>query len=430
MEESAKGPQRWLYAAFTLALLGFYLYSVRSVLTPFVLLPAVVLAATPWAGTREHLIFVVVCSVVGLLWAVETAGFLLAPFILALVIAYILNPLVSLVQRRRVPRGLAILFVAAPGLVVVVLALVFGLPALGDELTRLAGELPQAISRLAQWIESNRNHLANMEVPLLPSGFLQHWANTYDPARLAALLESQQQQIIQHAWSAVLGIGRGVGAVITILSYLILTPILSFYLLRDWGRLQARLKELIPAGAEHVLDFAHEYDRLLSHYFRGQLLEATFVGTATGVGLLVLGFPYAGVVGAVAGLFNFVPYVGLLVSLVPAIVISLLSGAVLASLGKVAIVFATVQLIDGSVTGPRIVGGSVGLNPVWIMLALALGSFFFGFVGLLLAVPGAVLVKLLLSEGVRRYERSSLYRGSGGDEAASAPPQAAGDAAP
>ena len=127
--------------------------------------------------------------------------------------------------------------------------------------------------------------------------------------------------------------------------------------------------------------------------------------------LWALGFPYPALVGAVAGVFNLIPYLGLAVSAIPAILISLLSGNILGSLAKAGIVFGIVQTLDGSVIGPRIVGESVGLHPVWVILALAVGSFFFGFVGLLLAMPAAVFIKLIVREAVKRYEQSRVYEG-------------------
>jgi predicted PurR-regulated permease PerM len=165
------------------------------------------------------------------------------------------------------------------------------------------------------------------------------------------------------------------------------------------------------------LPLMQEYDFLLSRYLRGQMLAALIAGTLTWLGLWVLGFPYPAIVGAVAGLFNLVPYLGLIVSLIPAILISLLSGSIVASLIKGAVVFAVVQTLDGSIIGPRVVGGSVGLHPVWVILALAVGSFFFGFVGLLLAMPAAVFIKLIVREAVARYRQSRVYEGDAPAEA-------------
>ena len=218
----------------------------------------------------------------------------------------------------------------------------------------------------------------------------------------------------------ILGAGRGLSTVLTILGYLVLTPILSFYLLRDYDGIVARLSSLIPrANAPKILEFGREYDRLLSRYLRGQLLAAAVVGVITGLGFWIVGFPYALLLGVVAGVFNIVPYLGLIVSLIPALLIAVFSGAILLSLGKIAVVFAVVQLLDGAVIGPRIVGESVGLHPVWVILALAVASFFWGFVGLLLAIPLAVLIKLLIHAALARYQSSRLYHGT---ETEDAPP--------
>jgi predicted PurR-regulated permease PerM len=176
--------------------------------------------------------------------------------------------------------------------------------------------------------------------------------------------------------------------------------------------LSERAQALIPRDKRETwLPFLAEYNFLLSRYLRGQMLAALIAGVLTWLGLWALGFPYPALVGAVAGVFNLVPYLGLVVSAVPAILISLLSGNILGSLVKAGIVFGVVQTLDSSIVGPRIVGGSVGLHPVWVILALAVGSFFFGFVGLLLAMPAAVFIKLIARAAVERYKQSHVFEG-------------------
>ncbi|MBT8335611.1 MAG: AI-2E family transporter, partial [Gemmatimonadetes bacterium] len=118
--------------------------------------------------------------------------------------------------------------------------------------------------------------------------------------------------------------------------------------------------------------------------------------------------------GVIVAVFGVVPYLGLVLSLIPAILVALPSGAVGLSLLKVGIVFAVAQGLEGAVVSPRIVGDSVGLHPVWVVLALAVGGFYFGFVGLLIGVPAAVGVKLLVTRGLARYRESTVFRG--GDE--------------
>ena len=157
------------------------------------------------------------------------------------------------------------------------------------------------------------------------------------------------------------------------------------------------------------MEFAREYDVLLSRYLRGQLTVALIIGVMTGTLLFIVRFPYAFLLGALAGVMGLIPFLGLVLSLIPAVIVALVSGSVLVSLVKVAVVYTLVQILDGGVISPRIVGDSVGLHPVWIVLALSVGGFFFGFVGILISVPVAVGVKLVAVRGLERYRSSELY---------------------
>jgi predicted PurR-regulated permease PerM len=211
----------------------------------------------------------------------------------------------------------------------------------------------------------------------------------------------------------VLGLGRGLGSVLSIFGYVVLTPVLTFYLLRDFDALKNRIADLLPASARaEIVEVAGEYDGLLARYLRGQVTVALLMGTITALGLLVLRFPYAILLGVLVTIFSVVPYLGLILSLVPALFIAVVSGQVLISLLKVAVVYGVSQGLEGAVISPRIVGDSVGLHPVWVVLALAVGGFYFGFVGLLIGVPAAVGVKLLVVRGVHRYRQSDLYLGA------------------
>lgn len=401
--------QRFTLAAVILTF-ALLLYTALPVLSPFVVFAALLILAAPVARERPVLSLLAAGLFVVVLWMLEMTGALLAPFVLALVLAYVLDPAVDRLERR-MPRDLAIALLSLPVLGVLVAALLWGLPALGDQIAELLDEAPQAFERLRVWVGRTRGQLLGIDLPFVDEQALVEPILALDSERITLFLRERQEAIARQAWGAVLGVGRGVGAVLTILGYVVLTPVLTFYLLRDWDGITERLRSLFPPRHRPRWNrFLARYDDLLSRYLRGQLLAAATVGVLTGVGLWLLGFPYPGLVGAVAGVFNLIPYLGLVVSLVPALLIALLSGDVLWSLGKIGIVFAIVQALDGSVIGPRIVGGSVGLHPVWVILALAIGGSFFGFVGLLIAVPGAILIKLLVLAGIQRYQASSLFR--------------------
>ncbi len=399
-------------AVVALAALAF-LFSVKAVLSPVIAFAVLMLLISPWAGTRMHLLTVMAASFLLLLWLLATLGSLLAPFILAFVLAYILDPIVDRIERRGIRRGWAVALLAVPGMLILTVVAIFAVPALVQQVQTLLDYLPTALQRGVEWLQGLRARLAASQSPFLRGEAFDRALASFSPERVTQFVTEQQALIAQKIWGAVVGVGKGVRIALSILGYLVLTPVLTIYLLIDFDRLTGRAGNLIPLNKrDRWLPFIKEYDALLSRYLRGQIVEAIIVGVLTWLGLWLLGFPYPGLVGVTAGVFNLVPYLGLVVSAIPAVLIALLSGDIVASLLKVIGVFVVVQTIDSTVTGPRIVGGSVGLHPVWVIMAIAIGSFFFGFVGLLLAMPAAVFIKLVVRDAVARYEQSRVYDGA------------------
>jgi predicted PurR-regulated permease PerM len=414
MNEKAADPFNWRtwHAVVVLGVLGLFLFSIRSILNPFILFLLLLFLVQPYSGTRFHLMLVSTSALLTFIWVLDTTGFLLAPFVLALVLAYIQAPLVARLQKRGVSRLVATVLLALPAIAIIGLVLFLGIPALSAQIAEFIRGTPTllqtATTRLEQW----QMQLQTRDLPWLDEQALLDRLRSIQPEAVMAWMQQRQAAIAQGIWNGLLGVGKGVGAVLSLLSYVFLTPILTFYLLRDWPQIQARLRDLIPAPyRDRVVGFASEYDRLLARYLRGQVLAAAIVGVLTWLGFLIAGFPYALLLGAVAGIFNIIPYMGLVASLIPALIIALFSANPLVALIKIAVVFAVVQVLDSSVIGPRVVGEAVGLHPVWVLLALAIVGYFFGFVGLLIAVPLAVLVKLLLGYALNRYRASSLFRG-------------------
>lgn len=407
---------RWVHGVAVLVVLGLYLFELTDVLSPLVLFLALLALMVPYTGSTFHRLVVITASVLLGLWLLREIGTLLAPFVLAFVLAYILDPLVDRLERMRLPRGLAILTLGLPLAALLALLVVLGIPALTAQVEGLIRRAPELVARVAHWIEGLRAGLLRVNLPFLDERALADRLRSLTPERITEYLQTRRAAIVLHGWQAVLGLGRGLAGVLTIIGYVVLTPVLTFYLLRDYDGMIGRLETYVPRPRQAAWSaFVGEYDRLLSRYLRGQLIEATLVGVLTWIGLWIAGFPYSGLVGAVAGVFNLVPYLGLVVSLVPGLIIAVVSGAFIPDLARLALVFLVVQFLDGNVLGPRVVGGSVGLHPVWVILALAVSGFFFGFVGLLLAIPGAILVKLLLGTGLRRYRASELYLGRAGE---------------
>ena len=403
---------RVLQAVLALLVFGVLLLSVRELLNPFLFFWILVLVLLPFRGMPGYGLLVFAAAILTVYWLLATTGFLLAPFVLGFVFAYVLDPLVDALVERRVARTAAIFLLALPVAGAGTAALLYGIPALVGQLDELVQAAPELVARVGGWFGGVRAILAG--IPGLDEEAIPDLANL-DPEQVVAFLQERREQLATRAWRGVLGLGRGLGSAATVVGYVVLTPVLTFYLLRDYDRILGWLRGLLPRGREaEIVDLAQEYDVLLSRYLRGQLTVALLIGVLTAGLLFVLRFPYPLLLGALAGVMGFIPFLGLVLSIIPAVIVALVSGCVLVSLLKVALVYGSVQILDGSVISPRIVGDSVGLHPVWIVLALSVGGFFFGFVGLMIGVPLAVGVKLVAGRGLERYRRSELYNGAEG----------------
>lgn len=391
------GRAGWPQAALLLGVFAAFLLAIRPVLSPPVLYLLFLYLAWPFLDRDLVRRMLGAASALAAVWVVHVTGLLLAPFVLAALGAYILDPLVDWLQERGLPRSVAIAVLALPLVGLAALFVFVLVPAVARQVSQLIANVPGWVDVVEGWIRNLRRwvldlRLAGLDEQTVPA------LREIDAQVVMAYLQRWQSQIAVGAREMVLGLGRGIGTGLTVLGYVILTPLLSYYLLRDWPRIRERLREAVPESRRsQAVGFVLEYDRLLSRYLRGQLLLATVVGVVVGVGFWVVDFPYALLVGIVAGAFNVVPYLGFAVGAGTAVLIALLTGPIVTSLLKVAGVFAAQQVVEG-VLGPYIVGESVGLHPVWVILALVLFSFFFGFVGLLIAVPLAVLVKLGVTE--------------------------------
>ena len=402
---------RGIEAAAVVLVLAFFLYATRTILNPVLLFALLWAVLLPFRGSEGHSALVGVAGLVTLVWVLSSTGSLLAPFVLAVMLAYMLDPLVDRLARR-VSRtaGIALLALPAFGLLAVVFLLI--VPAAIRELGEVAQQAPLLLQRLGGWLAALRERALTVDVPLIDEDDLLARLQGVDGNAVVAFLQERREALAARVWSGVLGLGRGLGTAFTVLGYVALTPVLTFDLLRDWDRLTARAADLLPRPRRDALvSFATECDRMISKYLRGQITVAIAMGIITGVGLWVARFPYAGTLGLIMTIFSVVPYLGLVLSLIPAIFIALVSGSVGISLLKVLIVYGLAQLLETAVISPRIVGESVGLHPVLILLSLALGGFFFGFVGLLIGVPAAAIGKLMIGRALSRYRTSDFYRG-------------------
>lgn len=403
---------RGVEAAAVLLVLGFFLYASRGILNPILLLVLLWAVMSPFRGKPGHTALLTTAGTLALIWLLSTTGSLLAPFVLAVALAYVLDPLVDVLARGRIPRAAAIILLTLPVIGALAALLFLAVPAALRQFGELAQRAPDFFTSLADWLQGGQERLLGLNLPFVDEDALLDRLRSIDSAAVVTFLQERQAAITGWIQTGILGLGRGLGSAMGVVSYLVLTPVLTFYLLRDWDGITRTFGDLLPHERKPaIVSFAKDYDRLLGRYLRGQITVAAALGVITALGLFIVGFPYAGMIGLMVGVLSVVPYLGLVLALIPAVFIAFVSGSVGLSLAKLAGVFIVTQLLEGTVISPRIVGDSVGLHPVWVVLALALGGFFFGFIGLLIGVPIAAGLKLVIERGLAEYRASDFFRG-------------------
>ncbi len=333
--------------------------------------------------------------VLALLWVLKAA---LTPLAAAFVIAYLFDPLIDRFEARRVRRGLAVVLLVLAiggGLAAFLLFLV---PRMQRELLALAADLPGYLERLTTVVIPGLEQRLGVELP----GTLVELFE-----RLRAEGIAIPFQTIGSLLSATLATVTGT---VSGLLGLLVIPILAYYLLVEFDATLARLADWIPLRQRaYVVEKVRMVDTLVSGFLRGQLLVAAALGVLYAVGFAVIGIDLALGIGLLAGVLGLVPYLGSATALVSAVLLCVLEFGVDAHLAAVVVWHVVVQSLEGFVLTPRIVGKSVGLHPAAVIVALLIAGDLFGFLGLLLAVPGAAVVKVFVHELLEVYRSSSLF---------------------
>ena len=337
----------------------------------------------------------------GLIWVLYWLLPVLTPFLTAALLAYLFDPLVAKLQRYKLPRSVAAaLVLAILSLLLVLLALLL-VPMLEQQIVWLFKQFPHYLE------------LLQAELPLLALRL------GVDPALFD--IATLKQTILQNLGDSVANSG---GIVMTVLASvsssgqalfawlanLLLIPVVLFYLLRDWQGLLARIDELIPRNYQQLVQqLASESDQVLGGFLRGQLSVMLALAIIYSVGLWLAGLKLALLIGLLAGVVSFVPYLGFIVGIAAASIAMLLQTHDVMTLLPVLIAFGVGQLLESMLLTPWLVGDRIGLHPVAVIFAVMAGGQLFGFVGVLLALPTAAVLAVLLRHAHQRYKSSNLY---------------------
>ena len=323
---------------------------------------------------------------------------ILLPFVAAAGIAYFLDPPTTRLTRAGVPRGLAALLMVVALVAACLLFALLLYPLLVAQVGILIGRVPSYVYSLRLWAGEMISHLQ------------ERLGSEYVDERLRDLVGGQAGSMVAFVAGALSRIVGGGFALFNVLSLVVVTPVVAFYLLRDWRRAVARVDSWLPRRYAGVLRAqAREVDRILSAWLRGQALCCVALAVFYAFSLSAVGLDLGLIVGISSGLLSFIPYVGSITGGVASIGLAFAQFPTWTGVATVAGVFVAGQILEGYVIYPRFLGDRVELHAVWVIFALFAGGAAFGFLGVLMAVPVAAALGVLARFWLRRYLTSPLY---------------------
>ncbi|WP_298257288.1 AI-2E family transporter [uncultured Litoreibacter sp.] len=342
-------------------------------------------------------------------WSIATAVFMLAlwylgdvmlPFVVGGAIAYGLDPLADRLERMGASRVLATTVISLFAVLVFILMAVLIVPMIVSQAAGLFESAPDLFARLRDFLSERFPDLGDANSTLRQS-----------LASIGATIQERGGAFAQSIFTSALGV---INAVV----FVVVVPVVAFYLLLDWDNMVAKIDSFLPRDhAPKIRKIASEIDKTLASFVRGQLTVCAILGVFYAVGLMLVGLQFGLVVGFIAGLISFIPYIGAVIGGVLAVGLALFQfwGAPV-MIGAVAAVFIAGQFLEGNILTPKLVGESVGLHPVWLMFALSVFGSLFGFVGMLVAVPVAASIGVVTRFGTEQYRMSRLYKGLDSDQ--------------
>ncbi|MDG1406303.1 MAG: AI-2E family transporter [Octadecabacter sp.] len=351
--------------------------------------------------------------VVFLLWAL---GDVLTPFILGGAVAYCLDPIADRLEKWGLSRVMSTIVITLSAVFIFVLLFLLVVPT-------LIGQLGQLISQIGTFIENLPETWAGWKVTLqsrfpnldLQGDFLQQQLTSIGTA-----IQARGGDLV----AALLSSAQGL---INVMVLVVIVPVVTFYMLMDWDRMVTQIDDLLPRDhQETVRDLGRQIDRTLASFIRGQGTVCLILGTYYAIALMIAGLNFGLIVGFIAGLISFIPYVGAVVGGVLAVGLALIQwwgGAEVIdgqtvdvarnwfAIISVAVIFGIGQFFEGNILTPNLVGSSIGLHPVWLILALSVFGSLFGFVGMLVAVPVAAIIGVVARFLINEYKSGQLYKG-------------------
>ena len=322
---------------------------------------------------------------------------ILLPFVTGIVLGYLFDPLAVKLEKLKISRTWAtiLVFVILILIMAPLFILLFGI--IENQLGVLIASIPTYAATLGKKI-----------APLLE--YLQTYFPDLDAESIKKTLSENTAHTLKLGGKLLQSVFENSMALVNVLSLILIAPIVAFYMLRDWNVLAQKIREMLPRKhKKEIEEILQKIDEALSGFIRGQLSVCVILGAYYALGLKLVGLNLGLLVGFVAGVISFIPYVGSVTGFVLSMVLAFSEFNDTAHIVAVAMVFLIGQFIEGNFLTPKLVGDKVGLHPVWVMFALLAGGALMGFLGLMIAVPVAAVIGILLRHGIKAYKKSNLY---------------------
>jgi predicted PurR-regulated permease PerM len=370
-------------------LLGAFLWATHQIHSPLLIGGLLLFFLFGFRGHAMANRLIVVVLLILVFYFFIKALIVIFPFIVSFAIAYLFNPVAVQLERWKIRRSLGTLFLLVVTFSLVVLIGAILIPSLIKEIQELIRKIPVFADRIAEFIGNNLPKVLT---------FFHVDTNRFEQSMIEKF-PTGAEQVLSNLLKGITGIGTLLSRILNI----VLVPVLTFYILKDYDRIRDWLLIFSPRKYRSSIYFyLWRMNRILGGYLRGQIIVCTIVGVLTGTGFAIFRVPFAILLGVMVGLFNIIPFIGFYVSLSIALLAGFFTPEPVITMVKTGCVFLVVQSLEAYVITPKIIGKSVGLHPVAIIFSILIFSRFLGFWGLIIAVPASALIKFLIDEWKRR----------------------------
>jgi predicted PurR-regulated permease PerM len=375
-----------------LVLLFFLLYSLESLISPFLILGTILFLLYPLRNNAVAKNVMVLSTTVFMIWFLVTIESILSPFVLSLFLAYLFHPIVTKMETAlKMPRWTSAVFIILISVALVIILLVLGLPHIIGQFEGILQAIGTISTQFVEWVLDGRFIRVMQKYGISVEQLRSMLTNSIAP---------RVEDILKGILKGTFGIVSGLQVLVSGIVNIVIIPFLTFFLLKDFPLVRYRIKMMVPKRRrEQSVLFYHRVDEILGRYIRGTTIIAIFDVIAVSTGLWVIGIEYPLVLGILSGMLFFIPYFGFITILcVSAFVASLSMGAITLPVISTVSFLSVLHVIENYILTPKIIGSKIGLHPVVLILSLFIFGYFLGFIGLLIAIPAAAIIIVSVKE--------------------------------